>query len=338
MYIFIDESGSFVKATKGNSWNVVAAYMTPEAEMSRIEHTLAELKQVAGVDQEQEVKLRDLSEIHYATFLSYFGQMEGVLFVAATDAAKSDVSDIVQHRNNQAASITKHVHLMQHGSGKQALLKLSDKVQHLSPQLYIQLQCQVRLMYAVVHLGVLYFVQRRPEELGSFRWRIDQKNVRRTEYETAFETITLGLLQSISLEEPIMMLNGADYSAFKRFDYAKGEAPDYLRTTYGIDIDVSDSTNIGKVVHEDLKFVDSQQEIGVQVADFLASGMRRCLRMGFRNNTVIARLLGALLVQREMPSPPLHLLGFTREDVAATRETTRLIQHMSVCSRAMMVP
>ena len=70
-----------------------------------------------------------------------------------------------------------------------------------------------------------------------------------------------------------MMLNGADYSAFKRFDYGEGEAPDYLRTTYGIDIDVSDSTNIGKVVHEDLRFVDSQQEVGVQVADLLASGI-----------------------------------------------------------------
>ena len=233
MYIFIDESGSFAKATKRNSWNVVAAYMTPETEIGRIGSALSELKRVAGVDHDKEVKLRELSEIHYATFLANLGQMEGVLFVAATDAAKSSVSDIVQNRNNQAASITKHIHLMQHGSAKQALLELSDKVQRLSPQLYIQLQCQVILMYSVVRLGVLYFVQRRPEELGSFRWRIDQKNVRRTEYETAFESVTPGLLQTISLEEPIMMLNGADYSAFKRFDYAEGEAPDYLKTTYG---------------------------------------------------------------------------------------------------------
>ena len=336
MYIFIDESGSFAKATKRNSWNVVAAYMTPETEIGLIGSALSELKRVAGVDQDKEVKLRELSEIHYATFLANLGQMEGVLFVAATDAAKSSVSDIVQHRNNQAASITKHIHLMQHGSAKQVLLELSDKVQRLSPQLYIQLQCQVILMYSVVRLGVLYFVQRRPEELGSFRWRIDQKNVRRTEYETAFESVTPGLLQTISLEEPIMMLNGADYSAFKRFDYAEGEAPDYLKTTYGIDMDVSDSTNIGKVVNEDLKFVDSRQEVGVQVADLLASGMRRCLRMGFRNNIGIARFLGALLIRGEMQSPPLKLLGFTRDDVAATSETTRLVQHMSVCSRAMM--
>ena len=128
---------------------------------------------------------------------------------------------------------------------------------------------------SVIRLGVLYFVQRIPHELNSFRWRIDQKNARRTEYEKAFETIAPGLLQSISLEEPMMMLNGADYSAFKRFEYAKGEAPDHLMTTYGIDIDVSDSTNIGKLVHEDLKFVDSEKEAGVQVADLLASGMRR---------------------------------------------------------------
>ena len=148
MYIFIDESGSFAKANKRGSWNVVAAYMTPETELMRMRYALSELKRVAGVDQEKEVKLRDLSEIHYATFLAYLSQLEGVLFVAATDAAKSGISDIVQHRNNQAASITKHVHLMQHESGKRAVLELSDKVQRLSPQLYIQLQCQVRLMYS----------------------------------------------------------------------------------------------------------------------------------------------------------------------------------------------
>lgn len=337
MYIFIDESGSFAKANKRGSWNVVAAYMTPETELMRMRYALSELKRVAGVDQEKEVKLRDLSEIHYATFLAYLSQLEGVLFVAATDAAKSGISDIVQHRNNQAASITKHVHLMQHESGKRAVLELSDKVQRLSPQLYIQLQCQVRLMYSVIRLGVLYFVQRIPHELNSFRWRIDQKNARRTEYEKAFETIAPGLLQSISLEEPMMMLNGADYSAFKRFEYAKGEAPDHLMTTYGIDIDVSDSANIGKLVHEDLKFVDSEKEAGVQVADLLASGMRRCLRMGFHNNIRIARFLGALLVSGEMQSPPLQLLAFTREDRAATRETTSLVRNLSACSRAMMV-
>lgn len=337
MYIFIDESGSFAKATKGDSWNVVAAYMTPEAEIARMENALSELKRTAGVDQDKEIKLRDLSELQYATLLVGLSRLEGVLFAAATDASQSNVSDILQHRNNQAESITKHVHLMQHEGGRQALLKLSDKVQRLSPQLYIQLQCQVMLMYSVVRSGVLYFVQRRPEELGSFRWRIDQKHERRTEYEIVFQAITPALLQSISLEKPMMLLNGADYSAFKRFDFAEGEAPDYLKTTYGMDIDISNTTNIGKLVHEDIRFVDSRQEVGIQVADLLASGMRRCLRMGFQNNVGIARILGELLVQGEMQSPPLQLLGFTEDDVATSRETTRLVQNMSVCSRAMRV-
>ena len=83
--------------------------------------------------------------------------------------------------------------------------------------------------------------------------------------------------------------------------------------------------------------MDSEKEAGVQVADLLASGMRRCLRMGFHNNIRIARFLGALLVSGEMQSPPLQLLAFTREDRAATRETTSLVRNLSACSRAMMV-
>ena len=88
----------------------------------------------------------------------------------------------------------------------------------------------------IVRDGVLYFVQRFPKSLGKFRWKIDQKNSTRTEYEKTFETLTPALLQSFSLREPIPMLEGADYSAFQRFDYPEGETPTYLKTVYGIDI------------------------------------------------------------------------------------------------------
>ena len=141
-----------------------------------------------------------------------------------------------------------------------------------------------------IRCGTLYFVQRFPKDLGRYRWRIDQKNSTKTEYETAFEMLTPAWLQSFSLEKPFQFLEGADYSAFRRFSYPEGSAPTYLKTVYGSDVRGA-STNIGQLVREDLKFVDSQRDHGVQIADFLASGLRRCLRGGFKDNQQAARLL-----------------------------------------------
>ena len=41
MYIFVDESGSFVAAPHRNSWNAVVAYMVPEYDRTTV---------VAGID------------------------------------------------------------------------------------------------------------------------------------------------------------------------------------------------------------------------------------------------------------------------------------------------
>ena len=225
---------------------------------------------------------------------------------------------------------------MQHETGRQALRKLADQVRKLSPQLYIQLKCQVVLIDAVIREGTFYFVQQFPKELGRFCWRIDQKRSTKTEYEEAFEVLTPPWLQSFSLENPFMMLEEADYGAFKRFEYPEGKAPAYLKTAYGIDIGSAGGTNIGKLMREDLKFVDSKQDHGIQVADLLAAGLRRCLRVQFNENQRAAQLLGRLMVQGVLNGPPIRLLGFSREEPVVARKIARLIHIMRLCSRTML--
>ena len=226
---------------------------------------------------------------------------------------------------------------MLYENGRRAVEILSDKVRNLSPQLYVQLQCQINLISMIVRDGVLYFVQRFPKSLGKFRWRIDQKNLTRTEYEKTFEMLTPALLQSFSLREPIPILEGEDYSAFQRFDYPEGETPTYLKTAYGIDIgDRGPPLNIGQLIHEDFNFVDSMANQGVQVADLIATGIRHCLRMKFTNNQEAARLLGRLMVQREGNKPPVLLLSFSKEGERVSNRVEDLIHIMRRNCRPML--
>jgi hypothetical protein len=224
---------------------------------------------------------------------------------------------------------------MKYETGKQAIQILSDQLGSLSPQLYVQLHCQVNLIFDIVSRAILYFVQRDPRTLRKFKWRIDQKNTTKIDFEEAFEKITPPLLQSRSIDEPLMMLKGVDYSALAPYEYTEGEAPTYLKEATGIDI--TDGINIGKLVRDNLEFENSKRSEGIQIADLLASGLRRCLRNEFDRNQVAAQLLGRLMLQGQKKAPPLLLIGFDEcvlpRNNAAASAVNSVIRH----SRSMLV-
>lgn len=339
MNIFIDESGSFVNAEKLNSWNSIAAYMSPECDRRHVQKILGSLKRLSETSIKSEIKLRNLSEPLYFEFLEQLSGLKGVLFAVATDAGENQLDRVVEHQRVQASKIIEHIDKMLYQSGRDAVQALSQQVAALAPQLYIQLQCQIQLVDNIIRYGTLYFVQRLPKHLGFFRWRIDQKNSVRTEYEKAFLAVLPALLQTRSLRDPFLMLKGADYSAFSRFDYSEEDRPTYLRDTYGIDVKEDGlDLNIGMLVREKLEFVDSEHNQGVQVADLLASGVRRCLRQGFDDNSTAATLLGKLMVHREKGHRhPIQFLGFLNEEVRVADGIARLTKIMEKNCRSMML-
>ncbi len=129
------------------------------------------------------------------------------------------------------------------------------------------------------------------------------------------------------------MLLGADYSHFQRFQFDDGE-PSYLRDEYGIEFE--SGFNVGLVMREDFAFVDSKESPGVQIADLLASGLRRCLRAKFGDNDAVASALGSLMVQAEKPHPPLNLISLADES-RASPEAARAVRLMIRACRPMLV-
>ena len=82
MFIYIDESGSFVQTLATNSWNVVAAYVVPEVTRRYAETILRDLKRSVGKSYSDEVKLRDLGERDLLSFLVALGRLESTVFVS----------------------------------------------------------------------------------------------------------------------------------------------------------------------------------------------------------------------------------------------------------------
>lgn len=177
MNIYIDESGSFVNASTEGAWNAVAALAVPEVADEKIDQLLAQLKVSNGHEAGSETKLNDLTEDTYLYFIDNLADLNIVVFSTATDAGANTTDRILEHQQHQVQEILRHIDKMKYEGGRQGVLLVGSQLGRLSPQLYVQLLCQINLMFDVVGRVIMYYVQRDPGTLAEFRWRIDQKNI-----------------------------------------------------------------------------------------------------------------------------------------------------------------
>ena len=327
MNVFIDESGTFPTTSQSSSWCVVAAYVSPEGDRRSLEELVLSLRQT-GASHLKEVKLHDITEVQYFKFLEALCKLNGITFAAATEMSLNTEEELLFHRNIQADKVVEHRKKMLHQSMRDALTQASAELRALPTNLYAQLVFQTTLFHDILTRSILYYVQRTPQTLREIRWRIDQKDVVVTGYEKVFQKLLPSFLQSMCMRDPILMMEGADYSHMSQYEWAEGETPDFLSRQYGLP--AAEGFNLKKMI-SNFEFVDSKNVIGIQVADLLASGFRRLLKGEFSDNRRAAVLLGRLTVQAVKGSFPLKLgsLGIEVQAEALTAERLNLLRKNS---------
>ncbi len=334
MLISIDESGTFVEAPRRGSWCVVAAYTFAERRKTSNLRSLARLKARYRVSDASEIKLKHISESDYFRFLLDLQVAGGALFAVATDGALANGLAIVRHQKAQVERIRANASHMKFEEGKLAVITLAEELDSLSLQLYIQLQCQVRLLREVIKRAILFHVQRDPSTLRRFVWRIDQKNTEKSTFERAFEKVAPGLLQSDSFEDPMIMLEGADYSHFSAFRFSADEYPDHLVEECGHSR--QETTNIGKLLHDNMLFPDSRNDASVQIADLLAV-LRKCLRGEFADNQAAAQRLGGLMVSNVKPHYPISFIHLAKGEAVADQTASDVANILRQHAQPMVV-
>jgi hypothetical protein len=332
MHIFIDESGSFVSSSTPGAWCVVAAYAVPERSRTKAEAALLALKRANGAHAPDEIKLKDVSEASYLAFLKRLGLLDGTLYGTAVDSGTCNTAAVAYHQQQQVEALNENIPRIRHPVGRAGHQHAADRFASLSPQLYLQIVCQYNLVCQLISQALLHYVQRTPATLGRFRWRVDQKHQGNSAFDESFRDLAPAFMQSYSTDNPQPMLKGADYRHFERF-YFKDGPPTYLRDEYGIEAE--SGFNVRLVMAEDFAFVDSKDCPGVQIADLLASGLRRCLRLGFSDNDKVAQALGSLMVEAAQREPPLNLISVTNA-VPASPEVSRAVRQMQRACRSMI--
>ncbi|MGF6408368.1 DUF3800 domain-containing protein [Paraburkholderia sp. MM5482-R1] len=335
MCIFVDESGTFTLTDKENAWCTIAAFVLPERKRRALDALVAELRLRHGAG--LEVKLGVIPEDDFVKFLADLSKLGGMAFAVAVDVSLHRRDEIQRHQQIQVDKIRQNIDRMKYEGGRRGVADLADEISELPLQLYTQLILQVELVYTVLQYAPLYYVQREPVALANFRWRVDQKNRMLNRYEKAFLKILPGLLQTKSLRDPMIFLKGEDYSHFRRFEYEPGTAPNFLKETYGLDVDVSDgnSLNVGKMINDDFRYVDSQKFSGVQVADLIASGVRRVLRSNFDSPERVALALGMNMLQAPKGDTTVRLLSLDQTG-RVDEKAARCVRLMGRYSRPML--
>jgi hypothetical protein len=335
--IYIDESGSFVSTDARGSWSLSAALVIPAPDKRKCKEALVKLKIKSGAAHNGEIKLKNVAEKDYLQFLVELSKTSCTLYSVATDAGSQKNSEIEYHRDGQAEKVEEHKDKMLHPEGKAAIEKLANQIRALSPQLFLQLICQIELLADVVSSSILFYVQRNPSQLNGFRWRIDEKLSGVSNFEKTFRAVIPPLLQSKSLRKPDIHVVDFDYSAMKDFFYTKETAPTYLKEFYGIETNSEPALNLGKLVWDDFEFVDSKEEVGVQIVDLLASGLRRILRGGFSEKVAISKVLGSLMVQTIDRDYPIRFITVSPTNSFAGEHANEASELFKLYQKQMLV-
>ena len=336
MEILIDESGSFMPESNiENSWSVAAAYVCPETEKRKYQTALNNLKKnnASGC---HEIKLVNITEKNYISFLEELSALKGSLFCTVTDSYYNKKDFIIAHKKTHVQTITDGIEQMRYPEGKLSQKLMAEEMESVSIPLYIQLMCQIRLVHTIISQSLNYYAQRHPQTLQRFKWRLDQKQPsHKTKYELIFEKFSPALLQMYSLENPIGLVDGFNYKYLSPYIYQEGEIPEYLIEKKPSLIHRR-AINIQKVMRKDISYEDSMKNDGLQVVDLLASGMRKLLKMRFEDNKKIASLLASLMIQKEYNKPPMDIIVFDDKPSFLKNEVSDVVNILITKSKRMV--
>jgi hypothetical protein len=98
---------------------------------------------------------------------------------------------IEERKNLQADRLTANLTPEHHPDMVLQLETIAAALRRMPNQLYIQAFLTIELLFRVVQVATLYYVQRLPDELGDIAWFIDRKQNSVTSMEEIWTTLML---------------------------------------------------------------------------------------------------------------------------------------------------
>ena len=275
MEIYIDETGSFARpGERKKAISCVGALSVPSAESPHLFERLDRLIRRWG---SSKWKGSQLTEMQFVELFALCRKFCLHLEIRATDVSLQSPGDLAAFRAAQGALIQKGADRMLHEEPRKFLSEQRQYAEtELSDQLFIQAILLVSLIEDVLRETIPFYAFRRPQELGTFRWRVDAKDVTETNLEKLWRLLLLPMLQSASVRQPFAYPREGDYAALERFDRALPEYIEQFAKEDGVEIrPEAAGSDLGKIVNDDFRVCSDEEELGLQLVDFAVAAVRR---------------------------------------------------------------
>jgi Protein of unknown function (DUF3800) len=268
-------------------------------------------------NQNVEIKGSSLNESQAAQLIKLVLEYDTVVQFIALDMNTHPDSLVTTFKNRQADNVTANITREHHPGPILHIHQLGEKLRAMSNQLFLQAFATWELIIRTIRDGTLYYVQRTPQELGEIGWFVDRKDRTLTQMEETWSTLILPFSEFAFGREPLSFLKDGDYSYFDAIYGIRKEAADaetlkhheWLESIYGATPREQGAvlTDAKRLLTEHRMFEDSRSSLGLQLADMLASILRRALndRLQFEGWDNF----GGLLIRHRDPATGLQMLG-----------------------------
>lgn len=281
MKIYIDESGSFAKKdTVGDSWNVVAAYVIPNRSEEKLSDLIIKCRELT---KKQEPKISDfLSDRTLIDAINGLSDLNGTLFAAIINRS---INESVLH--DQVCAIDSK--------------EMGEDCNQISGNTQLQLQANIffELLNSTFWGAWIRYGKATPHELKlDHEWLVDEKChryenfVRKTihqymrgeyfRYVYEFNPPTNNTITNPNRLMPAVLSNLVDSNLKSLINQQR--APVAITP---------------KNAFDNLRFCNSEEVDGIQIAGILAGAIRGCLMGKYgKSNKIISRSLGRLMIKK----------------------------------------
>jgi Protein of unknown function (DUF3800) len=275
MYIYMDESGGFVRPKADHRISAVGALIVPDCQHRSLLRAFDSM--VSGWrDPSGELKGSRLSEEQVAAVVALVRQYDAMFEVRCIDMGRHDDDRVEAFQKRQAAQFTGALTPNHSSDWIEWARNAENTMLSLPRQLFVQCMLTIYLVLEVVEQAATYYVQRFPSALGRFRWRIDAKDIKPTEYERLWTDVILPMGQTQSLERPFATMEGGNYRYFNRFYVDRGAAPPHLQAQMDM-LEADGGLDFKRILGEDRVFGNSARDSGLQLIDVLVNAFCRAV-------------------------------------------------------------
>lgn len=326
MNIYIDEAGAFISPKGNRRYSLVLAIVIPTAIETELFSQFLRLRDI-WPHQAIEIKGSRLDQNQAAQVMKLLAEHEVIAEYCAIDMALHPDDVIDEFKERQASALTANLTAAHAEEVVRRMNDDAERIRRLANPLFVQAFVSIELILDMLDVAINYFAQRRPGELGRFAWTIDRKDRTVTEMEQLWSRLILPIGASRSAQRPYAKVEGFDYSHFAKYEIDEETAGGKMKRHLQWMRDTLPSSkprpaqlrciDAKRILTEERVFEDSQNHLGLQLADIAAATLFRALngnlqqpgweplsRLLIRKNTAPFLQLGKAAAGQHPPLEP----------------------------------